>query len=348
VRRLVACAGMAAAAIQALSWAAPAHASAWCGTPARADRTPNLVAGYPVRLAYLVPADGEDRVDAAAPTIQADTETIDSWWRTHDPARTVRFDLAPFVCGPQLDLWSLRMPESGAALAEPGATSRAVARALGRVDSGWGYAKYLVYYDGPVADATICGEADNPDEAPGFALVFLRACRPYVSTATVAAHELLHALGAVHPSAPHSCMFPSYSHTCDDERDIMFPYVNGSPLASMLLDAGRDDYYGHSGAWYDVRKSDWLVRLDRQLSLSVRIVGAGSVKSDVPGLSCATSCTTSWNASMRLTLTAKPARGMRLVRWTGACATAMRTCTLTLGRAARLSAVFAPNSRRRR
>lgn len=328
-----------AAALVALAWAAPTQAAPWCGTSSAADRKPNIVAGYAVRVVYMIPADGENRFDQLAPVIQTDAETIDTWWQGQDPTRAIRFDLAPFSCGAQLDLEFVRMPQPGSKVAADVAW---ITRALSAPFTRARYAKYLVYYDGPAADPDTCGAGEGyPDIGPGFAIVFLRACVPFVPSATVAAHELLHALGAVPLDAPNSCPFPRDGHTCESRHDLMYPYADGSALAALTLDPGRDDYYAHSGPWFDVQDSRWLVRIDKQVGLTVRIAGAGSVASDQPGLACAVSCTTTWNAGARLVLTPRPAVGMRFVRWSGACSGSAR-CALTLRHAAGAVAVFAP------
>src|SRR4029453_11266570 len=88
------------------------------------------------------------------------------------------------------------------------------------------------------------------------------------------AHELVPPLGAVPLNAQNSCPFPNDGHTCDNRQDLMYPYADGSSLGSLLLDPGRDDYYGHPGSWFDVQDSSWLVRLDHQERLAVRIAGA--------------------------------------------------------------------------
>jgi hypothetical protein len=339
---LLRCACMAAAATAALVWAIPAHASQWCGTTAFVDRTPNLIAGSPVRVAYVIPSDEPDRLAEVAATIQTDADTIGSWWRAQDQTRIVRFDLAPFSCGPQLDIVSIRLRQSGRTLAEESVASSAIVNALW-LEPGWMFRKYLVYYDGPVTDPRLCGSGGNPVEGPGVAIVFLRACRPLVPSASVAAHELLHALGAVPPRAPHTCLLSA--HTCDNEHDIMFPSAGGAELATLRLDPGRDDYYDHSGAWYDVRDSEWLVQLDGQVALSLTIDGFGTVDSDVPGLRCSGSCTTSWNRGVRLALTPRPATGMRFLRWNGACSGAA-TCRVTLEQAANVTATFVARTSR--
>jgi len=99
------------------------------------------------------------------------------------------------------------------------------------------------------------------------AMLLARAC-PGVTSAEVVTHELAHALGAVPRGAPHGCPPPDDGHTCDNQRDLMYPYTDGSPLTSLTLDPGRDDYYGHSGGWTDTQDSAWLVRLDSQTPLT--------------------------------------------------------------------------------
>lgn len=59
---------------------------------------------------------------------------------------------------------------------------------------------------------------------------------------TAAVHEVFHALGAVHGSAPHY----NAGHSNDGTTDIM-----GGNQAPRVIDVGRDDYYNHAGTWID-------------------------------------------------------------------------------------------------
>jgi Divergent InlB B-repeat domain len=124
----------------------------------------------------------------------------------------------------------------------------------------------------------------------------------------------------------------------------MYPYADGANLFALLLDPGRDDYYGHTSSWLDVQDSEYLVRLDAQSQLSLGLQGAGRVVSDIPGVDCTTSCTSTWNAGTRLSLSATPTGTERFVRWGGACAGAVSLCNVTLDQATAVSAVFAPPS----
>lgn len=311
----------------------------WCGTFAQVDRTPNAIAGHPAHWVYAVPSDADDRSAAVADLMQADAQEVDAWWRREDPSRAPRNDLAPFPCGLQLDLSQLRLPQSGAELAG-NARFGAIFNALLAAGFDSTLTRYVVYYDGPVADPRICGQGGSDRSGIGLAVVFTRACQG-VSTAAVTAHELLHTFGAVPSGAPNECVAPEAGHTCDDPADLMHPRVGRAGLSEKLLDPGRDDYYGHAGGWPDAQDASWLVQLDRQQPFELAITGPGAVRADVPGLACDASCTTTWNDGTRLALIAVPTPGRKLVRWSGAC-TGAGSCVVTVGQSGPVSALFAP------
>ena len=320
--------------------------AAWCGSPSPTDRAPNGVAGNPVHWVYAIPSDGADNLTGLASVMQADAEQIDAWWRGQDPARTPRNDIASFSCGAQLDITTIRIPRTSAELSPLPGRFSTIVDALDAAGLSSSLTKYVVYFDGPTADANVCGQGGSESNGFGAAVVYYRSCTG-VSTAAVAVHEVLHALGAVSRSAPHDCDGESSGHTCDSEADLMFPRIGGDPLSAKLLDPGRDDYYGHPGGWTDTQDSPWLVRLDAQAPLALTISGPGSVTANVPGLLCAASCTTTWNAGQPLALTATPRAGSRLVRWTGACS-GSAVCNLAVAPGASVGAVFAPASFRLR
>jgi hypothetical protein len=328
--------------LPALPRVAARTAATWCGDAAQADRVPNGVAGNPIHWVYVIPSDGADNLSAMGSVMQTDAEQIDSWWISQDPTRTPRNDVTTFSCGAQLDITTVRTSRSSAQLSPLQGRFSGIVDALAQARLDSPFTKYVAYYDGPTADANVCGQGGTDPTGFGVAVVYYRACAG-VSTAAVGAHEVLHTFGAVSRAAPHDCEGESSGHTCDDERDLMFPSIGGEALAEKLLDPGRDDYYGHSGGWTDTQDSAWLVRLDSQTPLALTISGPGSVSADVPGLGCAASCTTTWNAGQRLALTATPNAGARLARWSGACSGAAG-CTLTVASGTAVSAVFAPAS----
>ncbi len=288
---------------------------------------------------YAIPSDGADRLASYGSAMQADAESIDAWWRSQDPLRAPRNDLAPFSCGLQLDLSLLRLPQSGSQLASIDTRFRAIAMSLMAVGFSSRHTKYLVYYDGPV-EPDVCGQGGSDSSGLGFAVVYVQACAG-VPWNTTAAHELIHTLGAVANGAPHMCPEPDDGHVCDNPYDLMFPFGDETPITGLALDSGRDDYYGHTGSWPDTQDSPWLVQLDRQVPFALTVSGPGSVSADIPGLRCSQSCTTTWSASTALELSATPATGMKLVGWGSGCS-GRSACKVVVEPGKTVSALFAP------
>ena len=339
-RPALAVAAAAAAALALAALPGAARAAEWCGTVGTADRAP-VLAGNPVRVLYAIPADGVDRSAEMAARISADVDEIDAWWRLNDPGRTPRFDVARFACGVQVDLTLQRLAATAADLLAGATRWPRVRDELDRAGLDSTYTKYLVYYDGPVEDPRLCGQGGGGPDVGGIAVIHLGAC-PSVSSASTAAHELLHTFGALAGAAAPNACAESRGHVCDSSGDILYRFAQAAPLASFVLDLNRDDYYGHGRGWFDVRDSAWLRHLDAQVPLSLVLRGRGTVTSDAPGVGCAVSCRSEWNAGSLVTLRAEPARGQRLVRWTGACASASDSCALTLDAAIEVTAFFAP------
>ena len=316
-----------------------APAATWCGTTTTQDRAPAL-AGRSIRVIYAFPSDGADRSVQLAPQLSADVDAIDAWWLGQDASREPRFDRVAFACGLQADILSLRLSDSAAVLQSSAVRGdRIEAQALAATGRS-PYEKLLLYYDGPVDDADLCGEGTGTPDGAGVAMVYLGACTD-VPTADIAAHELLHSFGALPDGAPHACP-TTRGHPCDSETDVLYPFaMPGVALASLVLDVGHDDYYGHAGAWPDLQDSLWLRLVSRQIRLTLAIAGHGSVESVVPGVDCTASCGTDWDAGSTVSLEPVPAGGQRFVRWSGACTGSSR-CEVKLDAARTVAALFAP------
>ncbi len=323
-----------------LAYTGDAVAAPWCGTVAAEDR-PAATAGRTIHVIYAVASDGADASAERAPAISANLDEISAWWRTQDFEREPRFDLTPFSCGLQVDLVLTRLTWSSTDVYPLAPRGPRILSSLDTLRSDSTYAKYLVYYDGPVEDTNICGQGGGSATGTGVAIVYLQACTD-IPSALVAAHELLHAFGALHRAGgpPHACP-DDLGHPCDSTGDVMYPYAPLVQLGVLALDVGRDDYYGHPGSWPDVQDSAWLRVLSNQVGLSIGLTGSGRVASDVPGVDCSAACSTQWNRNEAVTLTAVPAVGFRFVRWSGACTGAV-PCALHLADAASLTALFAP------
>lgn len=260
------------AAFAALVAAAPAHASTpmpWCGTSSGADRLPDGTAAYAIHVAYARPAGEPDRFGEWAPRIVGDAAAIDAWWRGEDAARAPRFDLFPVPgCASAfgtIDITNVVLPQGVDGIGGAFQTIRLL------LASEVGFREpekaYLVYYDGPTGQSgsdRVCGQGapGGGSGLPGVAVVYLDSCGARTGDAlrpVVAVHELMHVLGAVDDPAPHGCQD---GHVCDARNDLMTASLSGEELETQVLDAGRDDYYGHAGSWLDVQDSFFLERLD--------------------------------------------------------------------------------------
>lgn len=315
-----------------------AAAAPWCGAVSATDRPPAL-GGQSVRVLYGIPSDGADNGIAVAPRIASELDEIDGWWRREDSSSTLRFDTYADPCGSQYDVNAVRFGTVSTGQSNYSAIFSAVVDEVERLPNGR-YSKYLVYYDGPATE-DICGVGGGSSGGTGVAVVFLQACAG-IGTSLVVVHELLHSFGLVDEAAPNECA-DDEGHVCDSSGDILYPYAQPVPLGSFRLDFGNDDYYRHSGSWFDLQESPWLLRVGEQAAVSVAVTGAGSISSDLPGISCAVSCTTSWNAHTAISLQADPGDGQRFVRWGGAC-TGDADCQVTVNGTTTVTALFAPAS----
>jgi hypothetical protein len=323
-------------------WTAPgAFAAGWCGPGEASTDLKDATTGRQIHAIWAVPADGADTFAAGAPKVADDLASIEAWWQGQDPTRVPRIDDAAFPSGTCEDISFVRLPDPSGAFVGAGDAYDHLALELTSLGFANPFKKYLVYYDGPSVQNGICGTGGGDfATGPSYAIVWLAGC-PGVPTDSVAAHELLHALGALPDGAPHPCPGDT-GHPCDSTQDVLYPYNSGAPLQTLYLDWNHDDYYGHSGSWPDIQDSLWLHLLDvPELSVTVGLSGAGSVTSDVPGIDCAQTCTTQWDSGSSITLTAQKAAGSRFVGWSGACHGRL-PCALSVGAPLAATATFGP------
>jgi chitodextrinase len=326
-----------------------ATAVTWCGQDDVTTNRPDIIGTHLVHVLYAVPTGGSNQFTSVVGPIASDLAAIDTWWRGQDPTRTIRFDLYPFAnCEPgfgQLDVTSIVLPKNGTSYAAN--TYQSVSsdlRSLGFSDET---KKYLVYYDGSMSSDDICGQGGGQ-----FALVYLDNCTSDLGAAgekaETAAHELVHTFGAVDGAAPNECEAPHQHHVCDSSSDLMFWAATIQNLSQMVLDIGRDDYYGHSGNWLDIQDSVWLLQEGvPQVELRTVVEGDGRVASDPAGITdCRSSCSYVYNAGTAVTLRASPDSGKRFRGWKEACSGTTPSCTVQLAGAQTARAVFGlPNQR---
>lgn len=299
--------------------------------------------GPQLHLVYAYPSDGGDAFPTFANEIETDVETADAWWRSQDPARTPRFDLAALPGCTGVDLGVVQLGLTAAQLTPSSGRYSAIFRALPRFDP---WKKVVVYYDGPIDDASLCGTGGGSTTtgSDSLAIVYIRSScgQPESPRAAVLAHELTHELGSPDGRQPHPCPGDT-GHVCDSDHDLMYPFLSVDSIDELVLDSGRDDYYREGGTGFDLSTSLWLRHLDApQQTLTVSLAGAGTVRSDLPGVVCAQACTSQWDAGSRVTLTPEPAAGKRFVGWKGGCSGL--DCTVTLTGPVAVQAVFGPST----
>lgn len=342
----------------------PARAAVeWCGTgqPEALDRKPDVELSSPrqVHVTYAIPSDGVDQLASFGSRIATDASAMDVWWRREDPTRTLRFDLFAFpgctTKAGRLDIGFVRLPRAGSSYLNEIGADRLLAD-LGQLGS-LPNLKHLVYYDGPsVFDDNVCGttfasrSATTSGGLAGIAFVWMKSlCGGDIGAgglnAAVAVHELIHGLGALQGvNAPNECPPPDDGHVCDVPTDVLYPSANSqTTISGQTLDVGRNDYYGHSLAGFDVQDSGWLTHLPQQrLTVTIQTTGTrtGVVRLVSPtSFECAQSCTLDLDQGLAATLVAAPRAGARFVRWQGAC-TGSSTCAVTLDSARNVTAVF--------
>ena len=333
-----------------LSYSERADAAPWCGgSPLATDRLPDAVAGPQTHVIYAIAADSPDRFSTYAPIFVDIAGSVSDWWRGSDASRTLRWDLSPPTgCGVpfgDLDISLLRLREPASAYVPFDGRFARLRSAMLAAGFARPSKKYLVYYDGPLDDAPVCGTASGSGPITtfvGVAIVYVSCIDRFTTSfgSVITAHELLHSLGAMPAGAPNTCG-SDLGHACDDPRDILrtgsFP---SNRIGDFLLDSGRNDYYGHSGSWWDLQDSPFLRQLDLpEHAVALTVVGQGAVSSDLPGIDCSSSCTTAWQQGTATALTAAAAAGFRFGGWSGACS-GEATCRLSVAAPLALTAEF--------
>lgn len=230
---------------------------------AETDR-PDEVRGPQIHVIYAVPADGADRGLDTNGSIEASVAAFQAWLATQTGGPTLRADTFQGA----LDVTFARLDRSDGEIASRGAFVRdEVEAALGRAGLLAPTGKlYAVYYDGSSTFA--CGGAAWPPAVPGrIAAMYLRGRPPgfpACDTNPVGAglgywefamlHDLLHTLGIVGTCAPNHTRA---GHVSDSSADLM--WAGDAPWEPSVLDAGRDDYYGHGRAdCPDLARSPYL------------------------------------------------------------------------------------------
>lgn len=343
IGRLIALTLVVAGALSALATPPSARASVrWCGTTESAvDRRPDVVKGYQVHVLYVVPPGGPDVTSQRMSQIASEVAGVDAWWRAQDPTRVPRWDFASFSgCDStfgNLDISVVRASYTDAI--------KVGIRGTYTADYS---KKYIAFNEGsPGIAGERCGSSETGKSQPGrgfslaWVMVYPGCAADDLGTGTgfagyLVAHELLHTLGAPsNPGSPHLCAQDRF-HVCDSPSDVMSGFPNNPRLATSTLDAGRDDYYGHGGGWWDVRNSAWLTdpfAAKRALTFGASGLGSGTILWDYPGDplnrlaepwyeqggTCPGDCSGNWDVGSLVFYKPVAAAGSRVAAITGPC-----------------------------
>lgn len=218
-------------------------------------------AGNRVQDVYAVPDGQEDRYASVAPLIRRWSSYVD-WTFSTSAMETGGDRHVRFVTGPDCQpvVASVHLP--AAAFATFADTTKALAaRGFDRGDR-----KYLVWADTHV----LCGQAEQylddaatPDNwnNGGYPMVARVDAGCWGMPAAAEAHELMHTLGGVQLSAPHST---GHGHCTDTADRMCYSDAPGVAMVSMcppshadLFDCSHDDYFSTSPVRGGYLASHW-------------------------------------------------------------------------------------------
>lgn len=213
--------------------------------PRRDQDQPDDLAGPQVHVVYALPSDAEDGNLDRYGDIERSLEAIQHWLEAEIGQR-LRLDTA----GGRLDVTFLRLPFTAGEGEERGASL--VEDLAGAIRDGLGIAPdkaYVAYYAGRSGED--CGSA-SAEGRVAVAFVHPEGCSPRAVGAdretastyeAVIVHELLHVFGAVPECAPDR--LETSAHVGTSVEDLMYAGPEWSGHDEVVIDAGRDDYFGH-------------------------------------------------------------------------------------------------------
>jgi hypothetical protein len=276
---------------------------------------PDDIAGRQVHVIYVVASNGEDRQLDTNGTISRSLASVQKWLRGQTGGRGLRFDT--YHGEPDITFARLTGPFQGTRSFDD-------FRAAGFNNPAKVYAVYL---EGSGAWTTCAGGADS------FAILLLKAPFPGCLATPIGLdppwyweftvlHELMHVIGFVPACAPHHSSYGNGHHVLDNKNDLMYSGPEPTWQPTQFLDFGHDDYFmaGIPGC-SDLSDSPFL---ESPYSVSVSVIGHGTVTSSPSGIDCPETCTGKFTGTV--TLTETPRAGATFKGWTGACSGTDITC----------------------
>lgn len=225
---------------------------------------PDERTGFQIQPLYVLPSDGEDHYLDTNGTLSTSIKAWNHWLAEQTNGFKLRID----TFNGQADIVFVRL---NASAAEVAANTQLIREELQQRGFNQPNKIYAIYYDGA---NKICGDSQKMHN---IGTVYLQGelCPGELFTSDpktpgywefVMLHELLHALGCVPDCAPNMSK-ERPAHVDDHPQDIMYYRTATHPL---ILDAGRDDYYGHGRPdCYDLARSPFLEPIPDQSVLPV-------------------------------------------------------------------------------
>ena len=247
----------------------------------RHDRDqPDDLSGPQVHVVYALPSEEEDGNLDRYGDIERSLEAIQHWLEA-EIGRRLRLD----TVGGRLDVTFLRLAftaqegeERGGSLVQD--LEDAIREGLGTSPDK----AYAVYYAGRSGD--LCGSA-GAEGRVAVAFLHPEGCSPQAvgvrrETAStyeaVMVHELLHVFGAVPECAPDR--LETSAHVGTSAEDLMYAGPEWSGHDEVVIDAGRDDYFGHGRSdCLDTAAGEFW---EPAVAVEPRPPGAGALRPVIP------------------------------------------------------------------
>jgi hypothetical protein len=215
-----------------------------------------------IHLIYAIPSDGLDLELDKNGSIRSSVASAQSWLARESGGPRLRFD----TCQGDVDVTFVRLPRTEQEYSAFGEGIRdQVEYDIWSAGFSAPNKIYAAYYGGSLEK---CGQGPHPPDLPGNVVVLAprtaHCPEPFPDPGQPASweftlvHEVFHALGAVSREARNHCHAEGCApgHVRKPLRDLMSAPTWELP---SRLDAGRDDYWGHSKAGLvDVSRSVFL------------------------------------------------------------------------------------------
>ena len=224
-------------------------------TRARAttDR-PDAVTGNQIHIMYVLPSDGADRQLDLNGTLVATVGSWQNWLAGQTGGRRFRLDTS---ADGSIDITFVRLSRANAAFQSYGVFVRdTIEKDLTTLGFTSATKMYAVYFDGP--STASCGAGAWPPLLQGrVGAMYLQGTPPgappcntnaFAASPTASPgylefgmiHEVLHTLGFVASAAPHHHL----NGHVPEPNDLMYAGTQPWGLPNLVLDVGRDDYFG--------------------------------------------------------------------------------------------------------